>query len=336
MTQEKLSGETFASVDTASVGGKEIQAVTDNEDVDSILGWVAFYTIGPAYSIPRDWLEEKASDLGIPPEMLPSETSPKRAFTRACNRVTNETHGVVPEGVEADTSRNDYSTFDLEVTDRREDGEVHTEVIGQLIYDEQSVYTQAKTQNHEYLDFYQRYASAFKSEFEEMENSNLGKDIRNSVREFATDHSTSVRMRDAGAVYFVPAHYNELMTAWQNLIAAINQHKDRGHPASLDTVEVIDSPAKREMVENKVRRNLSNAVEGIVEEALEELDEDQAANEVVSNLADDLDDVENFAVEHNTLLNADISVRKSLEEWKERVESDKEQLVEKMVQKVDV
>jgi len=46
--------------------------------------------------------------------------------------------------------------------------------------------------------------------------------------------------------------------------------------------------------------------------------------------------VENMAVEHNTLLNADISVRQSLESWKDRVSGDKEQLVDRLVQQVDV
>lgn len=334
-TQTTLDGERKSEVESVQVGGKEIQAVTGGEDVDSVLGWITIYTIGPAYTVPREWLEEKANEVGLPPEMLPSETSPKRAFTRACNHLVNDTSGVIPAEVEAATSRKDYSTFCLEVTDRREE-DVTMEVIGELIYDGGQVYTQAKTSRAEYLDFYQRYAEAFKQKFDEMKESNLGKDIRNSVREFATEHSTSVRMRDGGAVYFVPAHYEEQMLAWKEIITGLNQWKDRGHPASLDTVEVIDSPGKREMIENKVRQSLSEAVEGIVDEALEELDEDQAAAEVVAGLADELDEAENMAVEHNTLLNADISVRQSLEEWKERVSGDKEQLVEKMVQQVNV
>jgi len=334
-SQTTLDGERKASVESVQVGGKEIQAVTGEEDVDSVLGWITFYTIGPAYSVPRDWLEEKANEVGLPREMLPSETSPKRAFTRACNRVTRETAGAVPENVEADTSRKDYSTFRIELTDRRGDG-VDMDVIGELIYEDGQVYTQAKTGEPEYLDFYQTYAASFKEIFEEMKQSNLGKDIRNSVREFATQHSTSVRMRDGGAVYFVPAHYEELMSAWKEIIGGLNEWKDRGHPAALDTVEVIDSPAKREMVEQKVRQSLTEAVEGIVDEALEELDEDQAAAEVVAGLADELDEAENMAVEHNALLNADISVRQSLESWKNRVSGDKEQLVDRLVQQVDV
>ena len=65
-SQTTLDGERKASVESVQVGGKEIQAVTGEQDVESVLGWITFYTIGPAYSVPRDWLEEKANEVGLP------------------------------------------------------------------------------------------------------------------------------------------------------------------------------------------------------------------------------------------------------------------------------
>ena len=335
--QTDLTGDEKNSPSNVQVGGKEIQAVTGDADVESILGWVATYTIGPVFTVDRGWLEEQANELGIPSEQLPSETSPKRAFTRACIRLRDDSFGVVPEGVEPNTERKDYNTFELEITDRREDGEVNTEIIGELQYEDSDVYVQAKTSNPEYLDFYQRYAEKFRSLFETMKTSNMGKDIRKATRQFATEHSTAVKIRNGGAVYFVPAHYEEGLMAWKELISRINSvWKDHGHEAALETIEVIDSPGKREMVERKVRESLEESVEKLVETALDELDEEQAANEVVASLADDLSEMENLASEHNALLNADISVRSSLESWKEQVEDDKEELVSKLVNEVDV
>lgn len=335
-SQTDLAGEEKVDANVM-VGGKEIQAVTGDAEVESILGWIAIYTIGPGFTVDRKWLEENMEDLNISPEYLPSETTPKRAHTRASQLLVQNTSGVIPEGVEADVTRDGYSTFNLEITDRRMEGEINMEVIGDLNYDSGSISAQAKTGNPEYLDFYQRYAQEWKEMYETHLASNMGKDIRKMIRNFMMEHSTSVRMRDGGAVYFVPAHYDEMLSGFKELVERIDeQWKDMGHSARIDTVEVIDSPAKREMVEAKVRKSLEDVVEGIVDEALDELDEDRAANEVVSELADELSKAENMAVEHNTLLNADISVRQSLESWKEEVASDKEELVEKLVNEVDV
>lgn len=335
-TQTDLAGE--EKLDTnVQVGGKDIQAVTGEDEVENILGWIAIYTVGPAFRVGRSWLEEEANELGIDPKYLPSETSPKRAHTRASNLLVNETGGILPAGVEANVERDDYSTFDLEITDRRED-ETKMEVIGQLIYDSGEVFTQADTSDPEMLDIYQQYARAWNELYEEMAESNLGKDIRTMVRDFMTDHTTSVRMREGGAVYFVPAHYEEMLTAFTELMDRINvRWKDRGHNTGIDVVEVIDSPAKRDMVEEKVRQTMDGAVESLIEDALDELDEEEAANEVVSSLSSELGDIESLAAEHNALLSADISVRQALEDWKDRVRNEQqEELVEKLAQSVDV
>lgn len=334
-TQTDLDGEEKISTDV-TVGGREIQAVTDGEEVESVLGWMTIYTIGPSFTVDRKWLEERADELGIPPEMLPSEVSPKRGYTRACKKIPKKAAHVVPQDVTLSTDRVDYSTFNLEVTDRRGD-EIDSEIIGVLEYDGGNVYTRAKTSNPERIEWFQSVAQEFKELHEEMVRSNLGKDVRKMIREFCKKHSTSVKMRDAGAVYFVPAHYQDGLMALKELVDDIDEHwKKSGFECSIDTVEVIDSPGKREMVEKKVRKSLGEAVEGIVEEALEKFDEERAANEVVSELGKELAQVESLAVEHNTLLNAEMSVRSALESWKSGVKEEEEELIEQLVQSVDV
>ena len=336
--QKTLDGGEKVSIDSPTLGGKEIQAVSGVEDADSVLGWMTVYTIGPVFRVDRKWLEDRAAELGLPQEMLPTEVTPKRAFTRASQRLVKDTDlksELLPEDVTAETSRADRNTFELGVTDKRGDG--NYDVVGILQYDDEKVYTRAETEDPEYIEWFQMYAQEFKQLFEDMKRCNLGKDIRKALREFCQDHSTSVKMRDAGAVYFVPAHYEEPLMAWQELVSDINDTwKDMGYDCSIDPVEVIDSPAKREMVESKVRKELSGAVEGIVEEALEKFDEDQAANEVVSKLGKELSQVESLAVEHNTLLNAEMSVREALEAWKDRVKEDEQEIVEELVKKAEI
>ena len=319
-----------------TVGGRKIQAVSDADEVESVLGWMTIYTIGPSFKVDRKWLVERAAELGIPQNMLPTEVTPKRAFTRASKKLPSEAEINLPEDVEINTTRDDYSHFDLEITDRR-NGELHSEVIGVLEYDDGEVYTKAKTSNPEYIEWFQILSREYKELFDLMGRSNLGKDIRKSVRGFCNDHSTSVKMRDAGAVYFVPAHYQEHLEAFQTLVEDIDEYwKDGGFECRIDAVEVIDSPSKRKMVEEKVQKQLTQTVDGIVEEALEKFDEDQASNEVVSELGKELSKAENLAVEHNTLLNAEMSVQEALKSWKQSVRDDQEQLVQELVDEVTV
>lgn len=340
--QKTLDGDEKLSTDNASVGGKEIHAVTDGEEVESVLGWMTWYTFGSG-DVDRKWLEERASELGIPESWLPSPVTPRRAFTRASKMLVPETNGIIPADVEANTERSntDNKVFYLEVIDRREGVENSTsDVIGKLEYDSDSenVYTRAKTSSPEYIEWFQMYSEEFKNLFDLYNHSNRIKEVRKAFRDrFLKAETTSVTMRPAGAVYFVPAHYQEGFEAYRQLVSDIETHwKDSGYECTVDTVEVIDSPEKRAMVEKKVRNSLEEAVEGIVEEALDEFDEEKAANEVVSELGKELANAENLAVEHNTLLNAEMSVRSALESWKADVEEDEEDLIQKMVEKVDV
>ena len=333
-SQTTLDGEEKLS-SNVTVGGREIQAVSDADEIESVLGWMTIYTIGPSFTVDRTWLEERAAELGIPEEMLPTAVTPKRAFTRASKKLPKYVEDL-PQDITLNTEREDYSTFNLEITDRR-DGELHSEIIGTLEYDDENVYTRAKTGNTEYIGVFQNAAKEFKDLFDLMGRSNLGKDIRKSVRGFCNEHSTSVKMRDAGAVYFVPAHYEEHLKAFQTLVSDIDKNwKREGFECRIDTVEVIDSPTKRAMVEDKVRKSLETAVEGIVDEAIEQFNEERAANEVVSELGKELASVESLAVEHNTLLNAEISVQEALEKWKSSVRESEQEIVEELVKSVDV
>lgn len=331
------SDEESISNSDVTVGGRKIQAVSDTDEIESVLGWMTIYTIGPVFTLDRKWLEERAAELGIPDHMLPSEVTPKRAFTRASQRLVKDTDvkNELPADVTAETEREDYSTFNLSIKDKR--GEGDWKIIGTLNYEDGDVYSQATTDNPEYIEWFQMYSKEFAELYELMGRSHMGKDIRKMVREFCKKHSTSVKMRDAGAVYFVPAHYETHLMAFKELVEDINTHwKDMGFDCSIDTVEVIDSPGKREMVEQKVQKQLSETVEGIVTDALDKFDEEHAANEVVSELGKELASVENLAVEHNTLLNAEMSVRSALEEWKDKVRSDEEEIVEELVKKASV
>lgn len=326
-------------IEPATVGGTQIQAVKD-DDIENILGWTVIYTIGPDFTVGRSWLESRASELGIDSRFLPPETSSKRAYTRACKRLEDYSLGAARHpDVEAVTEREDHSTFAVELIDRRPDDSVSHPVIGHIVYEDGQPIYETKTSETEYVETFSKYRQQMDDEFALQKESNTGGDIRRMVREFAKHKdSAGVKMRDAGAVYFVPRQAGDGLMKLKTLVKEINESwKTSGFQAAVDTIEVIDSAEKRNMVERKVRRTLDTIVESALEGAFDELDEETAAQDVVGDVGAELVRAENVAAEHNALLDVEMSVEETLEEWKDRVSSEeKEKLVEAAMKEVDV
>lgn len=327
-----------ATSDSPTVGGHQIQAVQD-DDVENILGWTVVYTIGPYWTVDRQWLEERAAELGIDHKHLPSETTSKAAYTRACKRLDRHELGAASHpAVDVETVREDRNTFNVELVDRRGDDVIH-EVIGEIEYVDKSAVSTPKTEEKEYVETFLEYSKQAQQLHELHQTSNTGVDIRTMIREFAKHPSSAgVKMRDAGAVYFVPRQAGDTLLAMKQLVEEINETwKTSGYEAAVDTIEVIDSADKREMVERKVRKTLDSVVESALDAAFDELDEETAAQDVIGEVGEDLVRAENVAAEHNALLDVELSVEETLAGWKDRVSSeDKEELVEAAIEEVDL
>ena len=339
-----MSNETpdEGSIDSepTTVGGHEIQVVGDGE-VEDILGWTVVYTIGPSFTVDRNWLESRASELGLSRRHLPSETTDKRAYTRACKSVGDMRLGEARHpDVEVETERENYNTFNVKLEDQRGDElEVNTEIIGQLVYEDGSIVSSVKTSQESYIETFREYAQAASDSMEIHGQSNTGGDLRRAIREFVKSTDTSgVKMRDAGAVYFVPRQAGESLMAFKQLIKEVDANwKTSGFECAVDTIEVIDSVEKRDMVERKVEKEIDSVVESALTTAFEEIDEGEAAMEVVSQVGEDLVRAENVAAEHNALLDVELSVEEVLKDWKDRVSTeDKEDLIEAAVEEVDL
>ena len=334
------SPEERNSSESPTVGGKQIQAVKDG-DVEDILGYTVVYTIGPSFTVNRSWLEERAADLGLSPRHLPSETTEKRAFTRACKGVDDLSLGDADHHkVTVETEREDYSTFNVKLEDQRGDGlDVHTEIIGQLIYDDGGIVARPNTSVESYIGTFNEYSQAARDQMEMHGDANTGGDLRRAIREFVKSRDASgIKMRDAGAVYFVPRQAQDELMAFKQLIREVDQTwKTSGFECAVDTIEVIDSADKRNMVQRKVEKEIDDIVSSALDSAFDELDEESAAMEVVSEVGEDLVRAEDVAVKHNALLDVELSVKEVLENWKDRVSTDnKEDLIEKAAEEVDV
>ncbi len=328
-------------VESASVAGTQVTAVTD-ENITDILGWTVVYTIGPRFTVDRTWLEEAAGRLGLDPDLLPAQTTERRAWSRACKRadrtdLSDARHALVD--VETNRDEDDSSVFHLEVVDRRPDDSIVHESVARFEYDSGSLITSVTTSVPDYVELASEYASHTQELFELHKQSNTGADLRRAIREFVKKTDTAgVKMRDAGAVYFVPRQAGNDLLAFKELMQEVDETwKTSGFECAVDTIEVVDSADKREMVERKVRHTLDSVVESALESAFEELDEETAAQDVVSEVGSDLVRAENVALEHNALLDVELSVEETIESWKDRVvDEQKEALVEAAAKEVDV
>lgn len=90
------------------------------------------------------------------------------------------------------------------------------------------------------------------------------------------------------------------------------------------------------MVEEKVRRDLQNQINELVEEAIEDLaDEDTLVDDLLTEIEAELEDVEGFAEQYNALLDAEMTVREYLEQWKDDATGDAEDLVDGVLEDLD-
>lgn len=342
--QATLGGDT-------KVGGKQISAVLDEQDPEDleILGWAVSFTIGNDFVVDRDWLEDRAEELGIPQYLLPNKTGKKRAFGRAANRLTREERSW-DEHVDIDVSvyKEAHNEYHLEVTDRRYD-DVTTSKIGKFVYDTDLDPSGMRarvghpdldrdsevdvSKGSEFYELFKDYLNAFRDEMKLMRKSNLGEDIRTMLRGFFTRKSNSVKLRDGGAFYFAPITTEEVLYAMKELIEDINDEwKHAGFNAEVDPIEVINTAEKRDMVERRVKRKVEEQVGKALESAFEELDEEAVVDEVAQTVEDELESTDDFAETYNALLSVEIAVEDELEAWKEEVTEDKEELIEEVLE----
>jgi len=339
-TTEAQSADKQADLEgSVKVGGQNIEAVADDSDRE-ILGWVVPFTIGNDFIVPRSWLETRASDLGLSHAVLPSKTSKKRAFTRAGGFVEDRNVAGIEqenENVEIHLEKVKYEyEYRVEVHDRRQENEFDGEMIAYIGYDSE---TESLNWNprikpeHEMWQAAQDYIGAFRDEWDLQQKSNTGRDIRSMITRFFTTRSQSVKFRAGGGVYFAPVAAEEVVKAFDTLVSDINsEHKKSGFPCELDTIEVADSDEKKSMVEEKVRRDLERQVSELIEDAIDNLaDEDTLVDDLIGDIENELDDVEGFAGQYNALLDAEMTVREYLEDWKTTTTGEAEDLVEEVL-----
>lgn len=329
----------------AEINGTEIAAVPDEMDSQDILGWVVHYTVGRDFVVPRDWTEQVAEEVGLPSYLTPSEKSRKIAFKRAAkDRVPYllNQERYVGDSIEFESEKVNNNLVNIDVKDRRD---------GVSNLDGQTIIRIGWDSENEKVTFNLRdeaervavmngwvddVREVFYEEYGRLQDGNLARDFSNKIRQWRKS-TAGVKMRQAGGVYLLPKRYAPDLDALQQFLRRMNEEvKETDFECGLDMVEVIDSEAKQDMMERKVRKEIRTEISGALDKAFKQLDAETAVDEAISAAGSKLARADDVAVEHNALLDAKISLREELEEWKRNIGQEKEQeLVEAAIESLD-
>lgn len=341
------------------------------EEMENYLGFTTFYTIGEEFEVPREWLISRMEELGLPvwlpglgPDaknpkeyMAPPKVTPKRAFNRVRKYL------ITPENDEDEIGGRTI-TFEMKKASTEafhimanayfsadeldaEDGEWRQRTLGVCRYNKEnaSMLTVPKVEDGDPLfGAWEYFRDEAGEMFERMLESHIGKDIQKMMYKYTHYWTRSIKLRDGGAVYFVPRTHAASLDALKTLIDEINtEFKRRGKDASIRRIVTVGAKEEREMVEARAREYahteatdaLSNAI-GLYEERLE-ADEDTLVDELIDDLRDRLKDQMGFAEEYETLLDAEIAIEEIVDEWKNarNLEGEKRHIVEKALEEAE-
>lgn len=337
---------------------------TSTEEME-ILGYGVMYTVGADFNciVPRDWLLDRANDLGIPQWILPSEPSPHYAYDRAINmmqehwlddyfieapRLDNgieEEHRVTVDLKEGDGNRIWHvraEVFFDEEESQTEGGKWVRHELGYFSYDKDSSRFVAlkdddlDEEDHLY-DVWQDVQSAGEALFRKMQSHHIGGDIRRMMHQATRDYTNNV-IQLKRSVYLFPAGMGDFLGKMATLYEDINaEFKDVGEPVAVRTFEVLNTDDKQEWVQHKVEQTLEGNLDTILENAFEKFDEGEAAEQVVKIIRKQLDDSAETAETYNALLEAEINIEEALEEQKSKIADDeKEEIIDRVMSQADL
>lgn len=168
------------------------------------------------------------------------------------------------------------------------------------------------------------YRDGAKVLFNVMQNSHTGRDIQKMLYNFTHHWTRSVKLRGAGAVYFVPARHADTTEKVKVLVTEMGElFKDDGYGVQLQRVPVMDTEEQNYMVEQRARVAVEERIDSILdsffddlaEAQSEDVDDEELIGDLTDVVVDALEGVENIEDEYNTLLQAEISARSTVNDW---------------------
>jgi hypothetical protein len=319
-----------------SLGTESLTAVTDIDAEDAeILGHSVNYTIGD-FEVPREWLVNRMEEMGFPDFMIFTEPTTKRAYNRVRDRLVDVDNGydkvdvsiaghsrrarVFTKKVDNDTFQVDVDVFFDSADADAEHGDWRTRTLGYVNYERStgSPITRANIDDDSALfPLWEKYVGEVHQQFSHYQETHVGKEFQKLMARLVKFWTEGVKIRSAGAVYFIPARHAETMETLGQLFHEIDEKfKESGSRLEVNTIPVISDEQRRQMVADRAEEELESRVESAletVEEEVEEADADVSEEELVSDLVDvfetQLEDIDDFTAEYNALLEAELNIR---------------------------
>jgi hypothetical protein len=331
----------------ASVDGQELLSVVGAENADDVevVGQAMWYTIGSDFMIAtdddaeetgREWLVRRMEELGLPTWMAPPQVTPKGAFTRTRDHLVtpqNDDMNIGGRNVEFETKRATHDTWHILANAyytadelNQDDGEWRQATVGVVRYmsEHSSVATIPKIDRDAAMwEAWEFFAARAVELFETMQESHVGRDIQKLMNRFTHDWTHTVKFRDGGAVYFVPAQYEAELDALKTLVEEIDaRFKTHGKDAELKRLPVVNDDERRRMVQERAEAWLDERVDSALEAGLDEFEDemDELSEEVVEAAEEELADSDDFAGRYNDLLDLRLSVEDAIDARREEVE----------------
>lgn len=359
MTDKQLDSNIDAEREKLS---NEINEETDEVEV---LGYATMYTVGDVL-VPRDWLLERANDLGIPDYVLPNEPRPSSAYKRAMSRLIDDTNGDGTERFWVQAPKLDDSTTKsrhmVDVETREGDGKVRhlyasvffseeesevkggtwaTHHLGRFDYDSgnqrPAIYRDDDLDSDDNLfEIWTHYEDRCRDLFQSMQEKHIGHDIRQMMYYTTRDYTSSV-VKLRRSVYLFPAALSDFVKSMQTLYSEIDQQfKQSGDPVAVRTIPVLNTDDKREWVRHAVESAMEDTVDKALKEAWDKLADDSTTEEVARVIRENLMDGDETAEVYNQLLETELDIQEVLEQRQEKMaDSEREEIVERVLSETD-
>lgn len=341
-----------------TIGPKPLGAVQENEEdeVSEFIGFLSFSTTGEAL-VPRDWLLDQWENYDLPKSLLPKKPSNWSAYRRMKNELLEDADYKHYQIYSDEYGRNFNCKFALEKSDK--EGSNTYLLYSEVFYPEEIIGEDGgdwRRTRMGYMNFYRPEDDApgqLVTNFEEvkgtahwehvkrlggrafdlfqtMQTHNNYSDLQKIIDQFRYE-ANAVPIRRA--VYFVGSHHQDTVEGLGNLWRDMNEFKEKGEKMRVETTPVVNIESQREMVAERVRERVNDLVDEIVNETLSrfEEDDDMTAENTSREILKQLSDSYDIAGEYNELLSLRLSIKDILEERREELVDEQEEIIDKVI-----
>lgn len=328
----------------------------EEEEVNEFIGFLTFSTTGEALA-PREWLLKQWENYDLPQGLIPKEPSNWSAYRRMKNELLEDADYRHYQVYNEEYNRTFNCKFDLEKSDEmgsntyilyskiffpeeligEEGGDWRQRRMGHMEFYRPKEDATGQLLTHfgeakgtEHHDAAQRLSERAMELFRVMQSHHNYSDLQKIIDQFRS-RANAIPIRRA--VYFVGFHHQDTIDGLSNLWRDMNKFKSSGEDMRIETTPVVNIESQREMVAERVEEKVKSLVDDIVDETLSkfEEDDDMTAENTSREILNQLSESYDISAEYNELLSLRLSVKDILEERREELAEEQEDIIDSVI-----